>query len=150
METLRARIDALLDFQDDRGLDVEFDGLTLDPRGKQPKPAFFTVFERIIKSNGPIYEVSLSPPMYNSRPQRRILYETFLPTSPLSSDYSDREFPFPPAAPDVPQSPSSTTFSSLSSGSSGSISHWASQIFDGRHSVTPFTTSGQTFVHLSE
>ncbi|KAI9704431.1 MAG: hypothetical protein M1836_007294 [Candelina mexicana] len=119
METLRARIEDLLELQNQPGIDVAFDGLTLGRRAP------------------------LSPPMSSSRPQRRIPYETFLPTSPLSSDYSDREYPFPPPAPDVPQSPSSTTFSSLSSGSSGSGTHWASRIFDGRHSITAFNMSGQ-------
>ncbi|KAI9815286.1 MAG: hypothetical protein M1827_002766 [Pycnora praestabilis] len=63
------------------------------------------------------------------------------PISPQSPTFSDHDYSFP--APDVPTSPISTTFSAQSSSSNESPPHWASDVFDGRHSTTPFRVSSE-------
>ncbi|ORY17790.1 hypothetical protein BCR34DRAFT_596663 [Clohesyomyces aquaticus] len=69
------------------------------------------------------------------------------PRAPRSPMYGEVPY-IPPPVPEIPRSPTYSTVSSQndtvhSDGSSSGTRHWATKIFDGRHSISPFQTSGQ-------
>ena len=75
------------------------------------------------------------------------------PAHPHSPVYDDRVPYVPPPVPELPHSPtystaSSQTYSTYSNDSSNGLTHWASKIFDGRHSSTPFRILGQSYVKI--
>ncbi|KAI9682490.1 MAG: hypothetical protein M1829_000282 [Trizodia sp. TS-e1964] len=123
MPLLREKIDRLRDAQDNNPVEAAFTAIVPKPR------------------------LSPLPPRQEFNLPQRPKPEAFRSQSyPQPKNYYPPNVPEVPLAPQVPQSPTSTfstTSSSGTSGSSQSLKHWAVAIFDGRHSTTPFTTSGQ-------
>lgn len=139
---IKTRLTRLLRKQEP--LDTYFDRLSIDPQGKS-KAKGQLKHKIVIESRTPRPRTPSTsrPPMgrFSTYPQ--------FPAHPHSPVYDDRVPYVPPPVPELPHSPtysttSSQTYSTYSNDSSNGLTHWASKIFDGRHSSTPFRILGQS------
>ncbi|OCK83881.1 hypothetical protein K432DRAFT_379096 [Lepidopterella palustris CBS 459.81] len=117
-------------------LDTYIDRLSIDPETRTPGAPY---------SRPPIGRYSTYP-AYAPPPPPPLPPRPPYPHSPI---YDDRMSYIPPPVPEIPQSPtysttSSQTYSTYSNDSGSGLTHWASKIFDGRHSSTPFRILGQS------
>ncbi|KAF2501805.1 hypothetical protein BU16DRAFT_546895 [Lophium mytilinum] len=151
IEHIHARLSRLVVRQEP--VDSYFDRLSVNPRSKPRTPS--TSRPHTPSTTRPqmgrfsTYPAHAPPPphpqspIYGERMPHSPIYGERMPHSPI---YGERMPYIPPPVPELPQSPTYSNASSMtySTDSSSGSAHWASKIFDGQHSSTPFRILGQS------